>query len=620
MSNFKAQLESNSRYQGSSDSTWFFNDNQGLVDMIYTSEAYDDGNSSLSSGEADRAGESIAECEREWFIFSHYDTNCLQSVAARQFHPINPLSGFLNKLNRALVEKQAEAEGVIVEKNAPEVADPATIQLMAQIDDPLLAGYLASRVRDNDSLHTILFDLGLSGYVGGLFGSLSKLSMKMQPEDFVGLFKEWAFDFPRSLNTFNVLKQTNDEKMLLQGVIIDPMRVKFVETLYQKAFELDYRDVLESQEGTPQMFREMLAHPDTKQSIALTNKTLEIWAQKGFSPELLMTTALEETRSEVVVEAFRLLATYSDKRAVDFFIQRVEKGPYRLAVLVKKALYCTPQREYAIKCLKELTSQANPYVRRSGEIFLAEIKAENGDPSSASLWKDLVTDPFMPERYTTAFFRHQQQLGWITSEAQRLLRERPNEELSILSVGGSFGPEAYSVLMTLDMDYERNPAAWNNRHPFESITMHSTDIDELAVLYAARGHFRTHPCDIISDTFGLFDIEGENDDVVEMRGSLRERLKTSTLDILNREDVTRLVGANGRPQIVLYNYVDTWLGGDEGSMRGAAHIGFFDADVVMATALYPKSTYGTLERTMDVMQLGATSVLFHARPTMKKTP
>lgn len=351
--------------------------------------------------------------------------------------------------------------------------------------------------------------------------------------------------------------------------------------------------------------------------------------------KILMDLARTMPFGEVVEAAFVALSTYQTREVTDFFFDQFLHGSFQIHLMAAKALTILRDREGVHRRLQDLLHNGDDFGRAAAGQVLQNLDDEPplaDDLGLIAEWLDRgnlwgnegVPQSWRAFTYTTEFIRYPEEFRMLADELRNLALSDPTcREVRIVSAGGSFGAEAYSLLMYLDADFRRDPSAWGDVSPWERIRIYSTDIDPVALAYAARGRFTHHPCWQLSDDFGLqerargygidlstyFDI-AKREGVYQAREEWRSRIETAQMDVLNPEP---FVTDHGVPDVILYNMVDGHLPGVPLQIHAARVLGGLPRRLLV-TVPHSELTRSIFLRTLTLRERSDWAFVFEPAP------
>lgn len=156
-----------------------------------------------------------------------------------------------------------------------------------------------------------------------------------------------------------------------------------------------------------------------------------------------------------------------------------EEHLVRLAAI--ESLQFTPNKGVRSQ-LKPLLSSPDSGIRDLASQTIAALNKEDTEQAQF---------PTVFPTFQSNFFRNPVQFSWISEvlkeDAQYWSEGQP--PLSVLVVGGSYGAEAMSILLTVLSDYDSDPESWGEFNPHKDLKIIHTDISLEAVIFADKAAF-----------------------------------------------------------------------------------------------------------------------------------
>jgi len=321
----------------------------------------------------------------------------------------------------------------------------------------------------------------------------------------------------------------------------------------------------------------------------ITLKFFQLWHQIGKKAEDLKPYLYESLSFSVFDTALGTLLEYRGKESTNMLIDLALNGSFNVQQTVIDFIRYSANHEALLKKANELIASGDAYKQLIGKKIKESINMippmvrSNRTKFSAhyAAFRNEVENRLFVGVYTSSFLRFPSQLKAIANELKQLINKGV-ENPKITIVGGSYGAEAYSLMILLDNDFHKNPTSWNGENPLDTVEITTTDIDPWALHYAKRGQYVSHPALAFTDFYMLGEMAkllnvplsryfntSKDGRTYTVKDSLKTKLKTKMLDILNPETY---LAENGQPNIVIYNMVDSHLGSRELAKAGAHKI------------------------------------------------
>ena len=550
------------------------NDEQ-LIQKIYSVQAWSDGNPELSEDEAKNASFLIGECRDSFLGVSYVKRDCLEYNVSKQFNEMSPASE-INKCNFKLSE--------------------AEIGNVYRIENPWIFGYIIYAVNSKG-----LRDHFLNTNYGNIaFDGINKLNSnyEMPIEYLNSFFDNCAERFYYTKFAVNAagVKEYNGNENVTVILHVENIKRALKELLGKCSYKVLLAEIVNAPSINEETFQYMFEELEIPY---IKSELIKEWATRQYDSSKIMSFADLDDNLDVVKSSFKMLSKYNERDVTEYLFDKIKYGSFRIQLLAKKALILSLDEDGVDVGVEELMSSDNKYLSMIGREIKGQrllVKEKGRKYYENLLWSGSPDELFNPNPLTTTFFRHVEQFGWITSHIREKISSGKNENVSILSVGGSFGPEAYSVLMYLAHDFRKNPELWNNIDPLSKVTFYSTDIDELALEYAKEGRVSVHNCndlsdlraqDLNADLLGIdisdYSFEKYSCSPFKIKEEIISRLFAMRLDITNAKEVDAFVQMHGNPSIVLFNMVDGQLG--ELLIDGARNLKSLTSDLVITAPL-----------------------------------
>lgn len=550
-------------YDESMSPAWLYAEKQA-VDILYHFEAYSDEDPTLSFEEAARVhGELQKLINKRDYWFDGYDSPRLQKRLLEKFKIEEEPYATLAKQNLGTLLKNIKA-----------------------LENPGLVAAIWNEVKGSPMAMLAVFYNPDAAELFSMFRRISGGGAQ-------------AIDFARSLISETVISLEFHESYSLPitGTTATPA----------EALSLKLAQISLNYNITADALRNDLTYKKCKRCIDIVQSSVafEYFAEEAVQKQEgigeLTRAATQSSDNNIVGKALAALATFKDRRATDFLIDQLFYGSYNMRLSITKLLGWSRNKGYIAEKLREASESSDEYIRlaaKKAKEMLGVGTLSFKDNEAVLLYQAIQEVlPFLyqidkglrKETYTTEFFRFPMQFKWIADQAKGLMREEG--EVTILSTGSSYGPEAYSLLFYMNSDFERDPAAWPDEYTSDGIKIFATDIDPIALAYARRGRFIHHPASLFADikepdewikkagvnSADYFDISKDGQ-IYNVKPVWKKRIRFEELDVLNPWQFADL---HGRPDIVMFNMIDGHLG-DEGQIIAAEELSDFAAHFVTA--------------------------------------
>ncbi len=394
------------------------------------------------------------------------------------------------------------------------------------------------------------------------------------------------------------------DRLLLKGML--------KATIDEVEYQLKYQDVLG---GDTVTMGQLMPALESGNEAAMT-RALAFLDERRIRPEALFQCVHEATSAELIVVALRLLVRFQDQRVDDFLIDQIIHGSFNLSEILLRVVPYSSNREVLMARATAMSESSDRYESSVGRRLLGYFRSipleTLTDAAAFERGRTRTLDGIYKQMrvgvHTTVFFRFPLQLRRIKDELKALVRyDQGQDMIKVVLVGASYGPEAYSLVMIIDSDYQKDPNSWGGHDPFEKIEIVATDISEAALDYSRRGRFVAHPSLFLTDFTGLegfakelgvdvmryFEREGEAGRVYRVKPEWSEKIQTAYLDIL---DTAPFIAEHGRAEVVVYNMVDGHIEGEERRVQAAGNVADLATYLVTAVPRLEEApeTFGTI--------------------------